>query len=132
MRIRRDPLDALFSQYIRLRDARCMVCRRWFPFEKLQCSHFFSRRHVGTRWDEKNACAKCFTCHQRMGGNPVLFAEWIERYLGRAEYERLRVRAHKVTKFTASDKLFIRAELKAKIRALQARDSVAELIKGQR
>lgn len=132
MKIKRDPLDVLFSQYIRLRDGKCMVCNRVLPFERLECSHFFSRRHIGTRWDDRNACAKCFTCHQRMTGDPVLFSEWIQNYLGEEEYERLRLRMRTHTKFTAFDKAVIKAELQKKIKQLQARGSVAELIKGAR
>ena len=35
------------------------------------------------RWHPHNAAAHCFSCHQRLGGNPIDFADWIRAYLVR-------------------------------------------------
>lgn len=60
-------LDKEFSLYIRLRDSKpygythfkCPTCGRILPFEKADCSHYFSRRSNATRFDEDNCMAEC-------------------------------------------------------------------------
>lgn len=60
-------LDKEFSLYIRLRDSKpfgykyfkCPTCGRVLPFEKADCSHYFSRRSMATRFDEDNCMAEC-------------------------------------------------------------------------
>lgn len=125
MKIRRDPTDALFSEYIRERaDWKCATCSKQFTPETrqgLHCSHIYSRRHKGTRWDDDNAIAQCFTCHQRYGGDPIVFAEWAQNHLGSDKFERLRIRAMTITKFTKSDKAMIHAEIKNKLQKLKLR-----------
>lgn len=61
-------LDKVFSQYIRLRDAmpggvfRCISCGRTLPIGRADCGHYFSRRHMSTRFDEDNCNAECSYC----------------------------------------------------------------------
>ncbi len=118
-KIKIDPLDQLFSLYIRARDGwRCQVCQRVFTETErslLQCSHFMSRRHMGTRWDEGNACAKCSTCHDRMTGDPITFTNWIMSRLGGQTFALLQMKARKVTRVSAFDKDMIARELLAKL-----------------
>lgn len=72
VKVRKQPdlkakLDKEFSLYIRLRDSRqygyryfkCPTCGRILPFEKADCSHYFSRRSNATRFDEDNCMAEC-------------------------------------------------------------------------
>ena len=54
-------LDAIFSQYIRLKDAdhngnvTCFTCGKVEHYKKgMQCGHFQSRKHLATRFDEEN------------------------------------------------------------------------------
>ena len=54
-------LDAIFSQYIRLKDAdhkgdvTCFTCGKVSHYKKgIQNGHFQSRRFMSTRYDEKN------------------------------------------------------------------------------
>ena len=55
--------DRVYSLYIRSRDRYkpCITC--WAEWqENFQCWHFISRRHLSTRWEEKNwhwQCPKC-------------------------------------------------------------------------
>lgn len=63
-------LDRIFSLYIRLRDSapfrhqafRCISCGQVKPFEQADCGHFFSRRHMATRFDEDNCWCECRHC----------------------------------------------------------------------
>lgn len=122
MRIRISKEDRVFSLIIRYRDDwTCQVCKRQFEVGsgKLSCSHFFGRRNKGTRWDEMNACAKCFTCHQYMGENPVHFSDWIKARLGEQKYLDLMRRAHSVTKFTTADMAFLYADMKKRLAGLK-------------
>ena len=105
--MKRNKYDAVFSDCIRERDGwTCQVCGKSYPpkSQGLHCSHFYSRRHQATRYDPNNACAKCFSCHQRMGGNPVLFAEFIKKYLGPILFDELREKHNQIRKWTKSEK----------------------------
>lgn len=63
--------DDTFSDYIRLRDGKCVRCGRLPAARKsdgflvvgLQCSHYFGRRKESTRFDPQNCDALCGICH---------------------------------------------------------------------
>lgn len=61
-------LDKIFSLYIRLRDTdengyfKCPTCGKIKAFKQADCSHYWSRRHTSTRWNEDNCCAECSHC----------------------------------------------------------------------
>lgn len=122
MKIRIDKRDTVFSKLIRLRARfNCEKCGRYFPQgHGLQCSHFFSRRHQATRYDPDNACAHCFTCHQRLGENPMEFSAWIRSYLGDARYEMLQERHRRIVKRTKADSESLYQHLKEQLRTLEA------------
>lgn len=66
MRIKLDKADQYFSLYIRERDDwTCQKCHKKYErYSKgLQCSHFHSRRHEGTRFDPNNGDSLCYGCH---------------------------------------------------------------------
>lgn len=120
--MKRDKVDALFSQYIRIRDKWiCQVCNRSYTTstQGLHCSHIFSRRHNAIRFDERNAVAMCFSCHQWYGGNPIEGGEWARRYLGPDvvdELIRIKNAPFKKTKAWESE---VESELKAKLKELE-------------
>ena len=99
-------LDTIFSVFIRYRDKlMCKRCRKQYDqLEKgIQCSHYWSRRHRGTRWDETNCEALCGGCHIYLGGNPSLHREHKLKRIGQAEFDKLEYRARTHTKFCLSD-----------------------------
>lgn len=55
-------LDRLTSVIVRRRDRRCVTCGTALG---LQCSHFYSRRHLATRFDLRNCHAMCAECNRR-------------------------------------------------------------------
>jgi hypothetical protein len=58
--------DKEFSMFIRKRDGRCMnpLCpERERDIKKLECSHFYSRSILLTRFDIENCIALCHGCH---------------------------------------------------------------------
>ena len=117
MKLRRDKLDITFSLYIRTRDGfRCRFCKR--TGVQMDCAHIFSRRHAGTRHDPENAICLCRGCHMRFTTEPMEFADWISMLMSEKEFEKLRIKALSVTKFTAADRAVILADIKAKLKAL--------------
>ena len=122
MKIRIDKRDSVFSKIVRLRARwNCEACGRFFQFgHGLQCSHFYGRRHMATRWDFDNAAAHCFTCHMKFGENPPLFDAWIRRYLGDGRYEMLRERHNRIVKRTKAELEELYQHLREQLKALEA------------
>lgn len=112
MKIKLEKLDILFSQFIRLRDKTCQRCG---GSGGLQCSHFHGRRKRNVRWDEDNAVALCFGCHQYFTANPFEHTGWFENHLGVARFEWLAIRSIQIGK---PDKEAIELYLKEKIQLL--------------
>ena len=97
-------LDAVFSQYIRRKDAvneiaECVTCGKKDHYKKLQCGHFISRRHYITRWEINNVGVQCYGCNITNQGQQFLFA----KYLGLEVAEQMVTKSKQVVKFTDSD-----------------------------
>lgn len=102
-------LDKIISDRVRARaDWRCERCMRQFtpPTMALHCSHYFSRRFMGTRWDMDNLCALCFGCH-RLVESDKQEGSWYHRFmttqLGEEGLERLRIKAYGICKYSKQD-----------------------------
>src|SRR3712207_4957313 len=83
-------LDRLVSIIVRRRDRRCVTCGET---RGLQCSHFYSRRYLQTRFDLRNCNAMCASCNRRHNGDPEPYLKFMtERYGAEAiaELEALR------------------------------------------
>jgi len=105
---KRDPLDDLFSEYVRRRAlARVGGCERCLTkkydttredgttrpaYMQLQCSHFIGRNAHVVRWDEDNAAGLCGGCHQYLEHNPDEHQAWFLGHLGQATYDMLQAR----------------------------------------
>lgn len=129
MKIRRDKLDILFSEYIRRRAIklvggceRCLTLKydtlkedgSIFPaWKKLQCAHFDGRSKKSVRWDEDNACACCYGCHQYLDSHPLEKVEFFKHRLGEERFEFLRGRM-RIT-YPKPDKRLIELYLKTKL-----------------
>ncbi|MEM8499913.1 MAG: hypothetical protein AAF542_17955 [Pseudomonadota bacterium] len=109
-KVKRDKTDDVFSFLVRERAQWfCERCGIGFAHNpgSLHCSHFFGRANQGTRWHPMNAAAHCVGCHDHLGAEPILFAEWVKGRYGEEYYNRLRVMAHKVTKISKFEKELI-------------------------
>lgn len=68
-------------------------------------SHFWSRKHIGTRWEENNLDWCCWLpCHQiweheKQGE----YQEFMKKKLKEEGYEMLRIKALGITKFSTSE-----------------------------
>ena len=130
MGLKRDPLDKIFSDLVRERaDWTCECCGREYPERKgmgLHCSHYWGRRNRATRWYGDNCFAHCFACHQRLGGNPHDFADWVRNQLGDTRYDELKLRANGVRKYTKADKEDMKKHFKAQLEYIKRRRSEGE------
>ena len=117
MKIKLNPLDILFSKYIRLRaGGKCEYCGE---VKALQCSHFHGRRKQSTRYDPDNCTGLCFSCHQHLGENPYEHNEFFKKRLGSGWFEMLNIRANMIVKRSKEDREKIKADLKERIKQLE-------------
>jgi hypothetical protein len=81
----------LHSLAVRTRDGfRCRWCGAHRDEGKqIQCAHIISRSVSATRTDERNAVALCASCHWKQSKNPLVWARWIEKELGREHLDGL-------------------------------------------
>ncbi len=114
MKIRRDPLDTLFSNYIRAKAGwRCQRCGNKPDPRGLHCHHFNRRRKQSTRFDEDNCLSLCLGCHQYFDENRDEEREFMLRKLGQEGFDMLegRVRIYgKVDREAV--KLYLREQIK--------------------
>ena len=114
MRIRLDPLDKLFSRYIKLRDKYCQRCGR---SNSLQTAHLIGRRNHAVRYDPDNACLLCFYDHQYFHENPLELVEFFKARLGEEGFDMLNNRA-RIT-YPKPDKQAIELYLEEQIKLLE-------------
>jgi len=103
--------DRAFSLYIRLRDSReygfkyflCPTCRRVLSVQMADCSHFFSRRMMATRFDPDNCVAECRYDNRFNGGHLLRLRPYMVRRLGRDGYAALERRSREKRKWTVAE-----------------------------
>jgi hypothetical protein len=89
-------LDRVTSVIVRKRDKKCVTCG---SVQGLQCSHFYSRRYLSTRFDLRNCNAMCSACNRRHNRDRRPYERYMLKAYGReviAELDRLRVSLQKV------------------------------------
>lgn len=95
MKIKIDPADKMFSQYVRLRDGQCLRCGSLVTvnFKGLpithQASHFQGRRKENTRFDPINVCTLCHGCHAYFTANPAEHYIWQVERLGQEVVDQI-------------------------------------------
>lgn len=118
MRIKIDQADKIFSQYIRLRDKRCMRCgsrveinEKGLPVSH-QNSHYFSRGRENTRFEPLNCDTLCMACHMIWGGDDKEgYRDFKIKQLGLEGFKSLDVQAHTLKKKDRKMALMIAKEL---------------------
>jgi len=124
-----DPLDKLFSEFIRRRAIktaggceRCLVQKYdiqkengdIFPaWKQLQCSHYHGRGIKSVRYDPDNAAGLCGACHLYLGSQPDEHKQFFINRLGEHGYDMLLARKRQSAKYI--DKSIITLYLKAEI-----------------
>ena len=117
-------LDIVFSLYIRLRDAMpggqtiCISCGHQFPFEQMQCGHYYGRRSLSTRWDEDNCHSEC--CFDNCS-NPNHFEGYTKNLIakiGQERVEALRIRSNETRKWSRDELKELIANYTAEVKRL--------------
>lgn len=93
--------DRVFSIYIRKRDAGkpCITCGANWE-ENHQNWHFASRRHLNTRWIEKNANGQCPKCNLWGAGEQFKHGQAIDTLYGQWTAEQIMRLAQDTSKTT--------------------------------
>lgn len=121
--MKRDKYDALFSTLVRERaNWRCENCKKVYAERSrqgLHCSHFFTRSRRSVRWHPDNAAAHCYSCHQHLGGNPLLFADWIRDHLGADKSNSLLLASRKLVKWRKADLEELHSEMKKELTRME-------------
>lgn len=102
-------LDKVFSEYIRLRDAnengfsRCATCGTMWRWQIMQNGHYVDRRHIGTRYDERNCHSQCSNCNIGLRGNLDRYKRFIIDKHGVKVLEELESARRSTEKWTIAD-----------------------------
>lgn len=78
-------LDAIFSLYVRIRDAnsdgivKCFTCSNKAHYSEVDAGHYIHRTDLNTRWHPKNVRGQCKKCNQFNDGMVAKFAEELEK-----------------------------------------------------
>lgn len=102
-------LDAVFSEYIRLRDTRengmftCISCNRILPYEQADCGHYINRKHMATRFSEKNCNAQCRSCNRYDEGNMQGYRRGLIAKYGESVVLMLESMKNKINKISEYD-----------------------------
>ena len=105
----KDKLDKVFSQFIRLRDSdengfgECCTCSKRIHWKEAHCGHFISRRHLGTRWSERNTALQCAYCNLFCQGQQYFFSVSIDKRYGKGTVEQLIKASKETIKFTQGE-----------------------------
>lgn len=99
-------LDRIFSLFIRLRDVmpsgygKCISCGRIKHFTDGDCGHFYSRKHMATRFDEDNCHFECKGCNRFSSDHLISYQTNLIRKIGMGRFELLGVKSHQTRKWS--------------------------------
>lgn len=83
-----NKLDAVFSEFIRLRDSdengicRCITSGEFFHWKSCDAGHFITRDNMATRWEEKNVNAQGRQDNRFLSGRQFEHGKAIDRKWG--------------------------------------------------
>lgn len=104
-------LDAIFSQYIRLKYAddhknvSCFTCdkKAYWHADGMQCGHFMSRKNYSTRWEILNCMPQCVSCNVYNYGRQFVFAKNLDKKFGDGTAEELYIKSKQIVKFSTNE-----------------------------
>jgi len=92
-------LDKVCSEYVRLRDGKCVTCGKT---RELTCSHFVKRSNQFLRYDTHyNLNCQCKWCNEAHNSDETAYTEYLKRKIGPGMVEVLK-KASPVTHFSWS------------------------------
>lgn len=119
-------LDAVFSKFIRLRDApngygTCCSCGNPTLYGNGDAGHFINRKHFPTRWHEENVHFQCRSCNRFDEGNAAGYALFMLEKYGKDKVEYLRALSREPSKFTAIEIELLIQDYKKKTKELDVK-----------
>lgn len=118
-------LDTVFSRFIRFRDAdsngivRCISCFKFFHWKKTDNGHFVNRKHMSTRFSEKNCNAQCISCNRFDEGNNIGYAKGLIKKYGQGIIDELEVLKYQTSKFSEFDYKVMIQDYSKKVKEFQ-------------
>lgn len=101
-------LDAIFSQYIRLKyaneygEVECYTCGAKMNWKEAQNGHFYSRARYTTRWDEANCRVQDYRCNVALSGNYIVYTRNMLAEIGTEALDLLESRSKAIEKIPTS------------------------------
>ena len=102
-------LDQIFSEYIRLKEAndngfcKCVTCGSMWHWTALHNGHYVDRRHIATRYDERNCHPCCYHCNVTLRGNLSKYRQFIIDKYGVKVLEELESAKRATEKYSVAD-----------------------------
>lgn len=113
--------QAVFNQYIRLRDAHlpCVSCGTTSLDVQYHAGHYRTRKAAPQlRFDEKQVWKQCATCNNHLSGNLIEYRRELLKRIGEAELDRIES-DNSQSKWTIDDAKRIISLYKSKIKELK-------------
>lgn len=119
-------LDKVFSQFIRLRDTpggvgRCISCQKVITYSDSDCGHYINRKHMTTRYDEKNCNAQCRSCNRFDEGNMQGYRRGLIQKIGEKETDLLEVKKHGTSTMGTFELEILILDYKKKVKELSGK-----------
>ena len=88
-------LDRVFSVFVRRSRANldglveCVTCNKWMHWKDIHAGHYVSRRHMATRFDERNVHPQCAGCNTFQYGKLDTYSLYIRDEYGETIWREL-------------------------------------------
>ena len=117
-------LDRLFSKFIKLRDSgtdffKCISCGQVKPNNQFNAGHYWSRRYMSTRYDEKNVNGQCVYCNLHLKGHIQGYTQGLIKKYGENVLQELEIKKNNVCKMGEFEFTLLIDEYKEKIKDLK-------------
>tara|TARA_R110002020_G_scaffold128710_1_gene288451 strand:- start:2196 stop:2603 length:408 start_codon:yes stop_codon:yes gene_type:complete len=102
-------LDKWFSLYIRLKDSddygmvNCYTSGRSYYYKQIHAGHFMSRRHLATRWCDRNVKPQSAADNLFGQGEQFKFGNQLDSEYGIGTAEELQIKARQSCKISRSE-----------------------------
>ena len=125
MAIKRDSLDAAFSNLVRERVNN--ISEYSGKPGPLECCHIYGRRRRSVRWHPMNAVALTHFEHRQFTENPLAFTAWLKSHVGIAHLHTLAEIAAPIRKFSPRELAGLLAHYTAELERLRTARSNGRL-----
>lgn len=118
-------LDRVFSEYVRLRDAdksgyvRCISCGKIIHWKESDCGHYVNRKHLSTRWNERNCNGQCRACNRFDEGNMLGYTKGLVRKYGDGILNELDMLKHQESRMSEFEGKLLIKHYKDKVKDLK-------------